>query len=217
MKKVFIVILAVFMVSMTMGLSSCNSCSGNSSEDSTRVDSISTDSVIETYEINAEQAISQDRQELYSLLRGNEYCWFETRIVLVNFMDSDSASAEIEGLTSLFQWDETYDKGTEIFTIVSIWENNGKHYFIKPSEVKIGFANLSKEAIKLTFKEAFTKMMESNTVKPHSKVCVLSKSAVSEGNPQYIFGDDNVQIYVDAVSGEVTTDIINNIGEPLDE
>ena len=43
---------------------------------------------------------------------------------------------------------------------VSIWENNGKHYFVKPSKVRIGFANLSKEAIKLTFKEAFTKMME---------------------------------------------------------
>ena len=219
MKKVFIVILAVFIVSLTIGLASCSSCSGNSSGDSVKVDSIKTDSVIETVEINVEHAIAQDRQELYSKLEGKEYSWFETSIVLVNFMDSDSASAEIERLTNLFQWGETDEKRTDIFSIKSIWENNGKHYFVKPSEFRLGYANLSEEAIKLTFEEAFTKMMESNTIKPHSKVCSLSKSAGTDGNPQYIFGDDNddVRVYVDAVTGEVTTDIIDNPGKPLGE
>lgn len=61
------------------------------------------------------------------------------------------------------------------------------------------------EDIEITFNEAFQRVMESNYPKPHSKNCVLRKEVGStDYHPQYIFGNPHAQLYVDAVTGEVT-------------
>ena len=47
-------------------------------------------------------------------------------------------------------------------------------------------------------------MYEANIPKPHSKNVVLRKEIGSlDANPQYIFGNSQAQVYVDAVTGEV--------------
>ena len=47
--------------------------------------------------------------------------------------------------------------------------------------------------------------MEANIVKPHSKVCVLRKAVgPKEANVQYIFGNEDGAVFVDAVTGDVT-------------
>ena len=60
------------------------------------------------------------------------------------------------------------------------------------------------DSIKLTYKDAFKRVMETNSPKPHTKNCVLRKPVGPvECNPQYVFGNIHVQLWVDAVTGDV--------------
>ena len=64
---------------------------------------------------------------------------------------------------------------------------------------------MNNEAIKVSFKEAYNKIMATNYPKPHSRHVVLRKEiGPQDANPQYIFGNSQAQIYVDAVTGDVT-------------
>lgn len=64
---------------------------------------------------------------------------------------------------------------------------------------------MNEEVINISYKEAYEKMMEANYPKPHSKHCVLRKEVGPyDCNPQYIFGNIEAQIYVDAVTGAVS-------------
>ena len=82
---------------------------------------------------------------------------------------------------------------------------------------------LNDEAIKVTFEQAFDKMMKANIVKPHSRKCTLRKEVgPKDANPQWIFGNSRAQVYVDAVTGDVSA--INpafgqaiKLGAPLGE
>ena len=55
--------------------------------------------------------------------------------------------------------------------------------------------------------QAYEKMMNANCPKPHSRHCVLRREVgpIADINPQYIFGNDQMQVYVDAMTGEVRT------------
>jgi hypothetical protein len=63
---------------------------------------------------------------------------------------------------------------------------------------------MNDEIISVTHQEAFRLANESNYPKPHSKNCVLRKEVGPiEANPQYIFGNLESQLYVDALTGDV--------------
>jgi hypothetical protein len=65
--------------------------------------------------------------------------------------------------------------------------------------------NMNDEIISVTYKQAFQLINEVNFPKPHSKNCVLRKEVGPiEANPQYIFGNIESQLYVDALTGDVT-------------
>ena len=80
---------------------------------------------------------------------------------------------------------------------------------------------MDKEPIKITFAEALEKLNQVNFPKPHSRYCVLRKEVgPKDANVQYIFGNSKAQLYVDAVTGEVTD--LNpvfggDLGKPLGE
>ena len=81
---------------------------------------------------------------------------------------------------------------------------------------------LNEEAIKVTFKEAYEKVMAVNLPKPHTRQVVLRKQVGPvDANPQWIFGNLHSQIYVDAVTGEVSNENPAfrglNLGTPLGE
>ena len=64
---------------------------------------------------------------------------------------------------------------------------------------------LNEEAIKLTYKEAYDKLMATNCPKPHSRYVTLRKQVGPiDANPQYIFGNLRETVFVDAVTGEVS-------------
>jgi hypothetical protein len=80
---------------------------------------------------------------------------------------------------------------------------------------------LDKEPVKVTFAEALEKLNQVNFPKPHSRYCVLRKEVgPKDANVQYIFGNSHAQLYVDAVTGEVTDHnpvFGGDLGKPLGE
>ena len=153
-------------------------------------------------ELNVENVTAMDKQQMF-LNYGGEYSWFETQILLNNYLDEETDTL-IAGITNVFQ-------------VVYMEETSGDAYVVLFShtpdtsgmEVKYGFwvedYDMSADSIKVTFKEAYDLMMAVNLPKPHSRHCVLRKElGPREANPQYIFGNSEAQIYVDAVTGKVS-------------
>ena len=171
-----------------------------------------TETVIETVELNVENLVSADREKMYLDYEDN-YRWYETTITLNDYLDSDTDSAFvtdstihpiIECIANIFQalmcLDDSYDTQVVVFT--HDMNNN-------TVEVEHGFwiedFPLNNEEITLTFTEAMEKIMETNYPKPHSKYVVLRKQVGPiPANPQYIFGNAKYQLYVDAVTGNVS-------------
>lgn len=189
-KFIFVMMLAI----ITM----LTSCEGKKNEeqqnfnDETKVESLIVDNTIST-----------DREFMF-LNYGGDYRWFETCILMKNFMDEET-DGSVEAVTSIFQVVTEVGSGcydTHVIMTVHTLDTS-------TIEVKEGFwvedYPLNNEAICISFEEAFTKLMESNYPKPHSRHCVLRKEVGPVfTNPQYIFGNSRAQIYVDATTGEVS-------------
>ena len=118
------------------------------------------------------------------------------------YLDEDCSGA-IESVTNVFQTlDENDDPRVYRFT-----------HTADTTIVKVDFGwwcedvILDGEEINLTFVEAFEKAMTSDAVKPHSRCCTLREPlGPNVINPQYIFGNVNAQLYVDATTGDVVTE-----------
>ena len=155
-----------------------------------------------TKELNVEQVISVDKEYMFINHKG-DYRWFETCIVLKDFLDEE-CDGTIASVSNVFQVVEEKEKGADVFVVLAAHTPDTTAY-----EVKHGFwvedFPMNDEAIKVTFAQAFEKINEVNFPKPHSKQCVLRKEIGPNAcNPQYIFGNVKAQLYVDAVTGEVS-------------
>jgi len=170
-----------------------------------------------------EQTISLDRQAMF-LQHGDvdQYRWYETCVKLTNWLDEENDGA-IDMVVNVFQ------------TIEQCSETTFDTYVYKYQHLADGTVNeeavhgfwvedypLNEEAIVITFKEAFQKVQEVNLPKPHTRNVVLRKEiGPIEANPQWIFGNLHEQIYVDAVTGEVSATSPSfkglNLGTPLGE
>lgn len=153
-------------------------------------------------ELNVEQVTNTDKQYMFTNY-GTDYRWYESCIVLKDFMDEE-CDGTVTGISNVFQVVEEKEKGADTFVILAAHTADSTAY-----EVKHGFwvedFPLNDEAIKITFSQAFEKINEVNLPKPHSRQVVLRKQIGPVAcNPQYIFGNTKAQIYVDAVTGDVT-------------
>ena len=150
-----------------------------------------------------ENVISTDREEMF-LKWGENYKWFESCVVLKNYLDTDSASNEVESITNIFQALEPHASGFDTFVVFmetkeDVTDVNTVHSFW------VEDFPLDTADIELTFEGAYNRVMAANYPKPHSRNVVLRKEVgPNDCNPQYIFGNMRSQLYVDAVTGEVT-------------
>ena len=156
-----------------------------------------------TQPLVVENTISTDRQDVY-LNHGENYRWFETGVQLVNFLDEEN-DGTIDMIVNVFQVIEEYDS-TSFDTFVYKYQHTLEGTITDSIH---GFwiedSPLNDEVIKVSFKEAFEKIQEVNYPKPHTRQVVLRKQVGPvDANPQWIFGNLHSQIYVDAVTGEVT-------------
>ena len=191
MKKFFVILASLLLM---IGVSSCNSCSSNK---------VSDDSAVTGVPATVENLISLDRQSMYTNY-AEDYRWFETGIQLRDWLDEEN-DGTIDMVVNVFQAVESRESGS-FDTFVVKFQHVGEDVY---EEQVHGFwvedFPLNDEEIKVTFAEAYEKVMEVNLPKPHTRQVVLRKqiSPVS-CNPQWIFGNLKTQIYVDAVTGEVS-------------
>ena len=151
-----------------------------------------------------EATIMADRAEMDEEV--STYKWFETRVEYDNFFDADTTLA-ISKVESLFQVAVEDPLGIKTFVYDFIHEPGVENDTI-PEPIE-GFIlddkPLNDEQIVLTFSEALERLYEANLLKPHSAKVVLRKAlGPKAANAQYIFGNTEEQIFVDAVTGDVT-------------
>ena len=186
MKKIFVFSLVALCVSAMFSCSSCNKKADN------KVDS----------NLEVEKVLSTDREYMLTNY-GGEYKWYETTVVSKNFLDEET-DGTIESITSVYQVVSEKDNGADTKVVFITHDTNNMNV-----DVKDGFwvedFDLNNDTIKVTYKQAFDKMMAANYVKPHSRYCVLRKQVgPKEANAQYIFGNRQSQLYVDAVTCDVS-------------
>lgn len=195
MKKFLFILAAVAAVTFA----SCTGCkkdANNGEVDSTKVDSTKQGIVVE-------DVISANKDSVVARF-GRDYRWFETDILLNDYMDSDSCDGSVAEVTSVFQYVEGDDKTFDTYVIFAVTKPDTT-YMTTVHDFWMEDYDMSKEKIKVTFEDAYQKMSASNYEKPHGRHCVLrNEIGPKSANPQYIFGNSDTQIYVDAITGDVS-------------
>lgn len=209
MRKAF-----MLMAIMLMGIMCMNSCKCTS-------DNQTNDVVVADSTFTVEHIVALDRQAMF-LAHGEGYRWFETGVQLKDWLDGES-DGTIDMVVNVFQVVEqcsetTYD--TFVYKYQHFVDGTVNEDAIHGFWV--GDRPLNEEVIKVTFKEAFEKVQEVNFPKPHTRQVVLRKEVGPvDANPQWIFGNLHSQLYVDAVTGEVSDENPAfkglNMGTPLGE
>jgi len=184
--------------SFVIGFTSCQSCKGDqpAANDESAINQTKAELVVENL-------ISTDRQDMY-MQHAKDYRWFETCVVLKDFLDEE-CDGTVAGVSNIFQAVEAKENGADVFVVM---------YTHTPDTADVQVVHsfwvedlpMENEQIKLTFKDAFDRVMQANAPKPHSQHVVLRKElGPINCNPQYIFGNQKAQLYVDAVTGDVRT------------
>ena len=151
-----------------------------------------------------ENLTGMDRQKMFQDY-GKNYRWYETCIVLKDFLDSEETDGTVTGVSNIFQVSEEKGSGVDVHVIMFTHVEDSTQVDVVNSFWVEDFP-MNEDAIKLTFKEAYDRVMAANAPKPHSRQVVLRKQiGPNPINPQYIFGNQTAQLYVDAVTGDVRT------------
>lgn len=188
MKKILFVFLT--------GLVLFCSCTGNSTKD----EKILTDNVITV--LNVEHTISTDRQAMY--LKGGDYRWYETCVLLSEYLDSENPSSNPEMVSNVFQ--RMVEKGNGYDTWVYKFQHfpDGTCLIDSVRGLWIEDNPLNEDVINLKYLDAFNKIMQVNSPKPHSKqVCLRNPVGPMLCDAQYVFGNIREQLWVNAKTGEV--------------
>lgn len=182
MKKLF----TLLMVAMMFAFSACNSC--NKVEKEQTVEDILTadyDYMVENYDTT--------------------FVWYEVEFILNDYLDDEECDGTIKEFTNIFQVVTPIDSVNTNAFIVKMF-HAGK---ISTVETEEGFwcedVAMDKDRMQVTYTEAYQRMTESNYQKPHANTCTLRNALGPKiANSQYIFGNVTAQIYVDAVTGDVS-------------
>jgi len=179
-----------------MSFMSCTGCS------SSKEDIKLQDSVVATTVLDVEHSIALDRQAMYVNYKDN-YRWYETEILLPEFMDSDSATSNPEMIVNVLQSIVEEGNGADVWVHKFQHFKNGEIVHDSIQGFWIENYALNDEVIKLNYIEAWDKMMAVNFPKPHSKhVTLRNPIGPVAVNTQWIFGNIHEQIWIDAVTGD---------------
>lgn len=211
MKKLFFILSLVCMALFV-------SCDRNKKAPVNNDDNSTTTEVVQ---LNPTTLVSTDRQDMY-LNHSDNYRWFETCMRLNDFLDEENDGSLAE-VVNVFQ--SVVGDGKTFDTTVFKYQHFSDGSCLKDSISGFWVEDfpLNDEAIQVSYKDAYEKLMATNLPKPHSRYVTLRKQVGPvDCNAQYIFGNSTAQIYVDAVTGEVRDynpafgpDL--NLGTPLGE
>lgn len=195
----------IALFALVLGFSSCTGCKGEATEGAILGDSTEVVAKDLTVAINVEHAIATDRQAMF-LKFGKDYRWWETDILLPEFLDSEDATSNPVMVVNIFQ--SVVEKGNGADTWVWKYQHLADGTVLTDSIHGFWVEDmpLNEEIIKVKFTEAYDKIMQTNAPKPHSKQIVLRNPVGPVTiNTQWIFGNIQEQLWVDAVTGDVKT------------
>jgi len=159
MKKSFIL---TFLMGLVMSFMSCTGC--NSSKEDIKFQ----DSVVTTAVLDVEHSIALDRQAMYVNYK-DDYRWYETEILLPEFMDSDSATSNPEMIVNILQSVVEEGNGADVWVHKFQHFKNGEIVHDSIQGFWIENYALNDEVIKFKYTEAWDRMMAANYPKPHSR------------------------------------------------
>lgn len=152
--------------------------------------------------INVESTISDDKAYMADNY-GPDYKLFETSITLNDYLDTAGCTGAVFGVCNVFQVETGTDDGYNVKMVIITHTHNAmkveeKSYFC--------IDDYPLDRVSISYRQAYNQLCKANFPKPHSRQCVLRKQVGSYPcNPQYIFGNANSQVYVDAMTGRVSS------------
>lgn len=187
---------------MAVTMSSCNSCKKENKSEDVKAPLI------------VENVYNTDRQQMFTTY-GKNYNWFECCILLKDYMDSEECDGSVAGVSNVFQVVTEIDSTSADVHVILYSTTEEAKQIDEKHGFWVGDLPLNDYTFNVTYMQAYEKMMNANCPKPHSRHCVLRHEVgpMPDVNPQYIFGNDQMQVYVDAMTGEVRT---NNPAFPED-
>ena len=164
--------------------------------------------------LTPECCISTDREVMFLRTpKDATLLWMQTGVTLTAFL-SDAAiqDATVMEVTNGFQTQWPSEDGKGMFTKVTLITTNtmATDSLVMNGSFYLDNYPLNGKQIRLTFKDAVTKALQANCVKPQTRVCVLRcpVGPVRVEDAYYMFGDGqggSPMIFVNARTGEVTT------------
>lgn len=163
--------------------------------------SCSTTTSISLRILSTDDCIKNDHQYMDKHYKNN-YRWYECGVLLHKFLDEDGGGA-IEEITNVFQIltdGESHDTNMIIFRHTL----EGDSVEIYSSLWVEEDVPMYKEDVNITFREAINKIKALPNDKLHTRHVVLRKQlGPNNARPQYIFGNNQQLIFVDAAFGDV--------------
>lgn len=154
---------------------------------------------------SVESVTKADEKYMSNEYKNSTIKWYETQITLKNYLDED-APMEIESVETVFQAVVPIsDTSCDTYVVRTAHQPDGSEERVTSHDFWIEDAELVGPF--LSFETAYNKLTEANCPKPHSKKCRLRKELGPNGadtNAQYVFGNSEQQVYVDAVTGKVS-------------
>lgn len=158
------------------------------------------------------------RQTMFSLYKGSQYAWYETRVLFDDSLNSKTlAEVKVVDVTDIFQ-------SFKPFRCQYISTNVAKGTIILPPipDVWIEDCDMSNLQIKLSVEEVLRRLQEYNGIIPPAVGMTLRcPLGPRRCNAQWVIGNIYNVIFVDAVTGDVTNWCpafpIPNVNGPLGE
>lgn len=145
--------------------------------------------------LDVETCTLLDKEQMV-LHYGKDFKWYETSVTTKNCFNEDGDG--IESIENVFQ---VLIEGDPLVIVFTHTELEDKVQEIHSFWVE----DFPMAGVDVTYEQALEIINKVNLPKPHSRHCVLRKQVgPKEANPQYIFGNQTMQLYVDAITGKVT-------------
>ena len=201
MKKiVFLSMMMAIVMSMLVG---CSSCDSKNPKQETVVGS-DYDGVIPEFSAGVNHIVSMHRQAMFKLYDGQQYEWRNLKVIF-----NDSIKPEtIDDL-----------KIVDVTDVFFLWNDEGPHVQYISSNLEKGTIipapivdvwieddDLDSVEIKLWPEDVLKRLKEWNGIIPSAKCMILRRPiGPRDCNAQWVLGDIGDPVFVDAVTGYITT------------
>lgn len=193
MKKYLMFMCVALLSVVTLTLSGCKGCKSEKKEAPVLVQG----------KYVVENVVSTDKQYMF-VNYGGDYRWYETCVLLKDYLDED-CNGDIAGVLNIFQVVKEKEGGADCHVIMMSHTPKSDSVEVK-HDFWIEDCPMNNDAINITYRQAFDAIMRANYPKPHSRQCTLRKPiGPKDCNVQWVFGNIEAQLWVDAVTGEVAT------------